>query len=72
MPKMVSKICQYFIAFSMKYGGGTRGEQYAHEVGALFCETSALESTNVEEFFVRICELFTWFLVLGPQTHCEV
>ena len=46
-----------------------RGEQYAHEVGAIFCETSALESTNVEELFVQISELFTWFLVLGPQTH---
>jgi len=36
-----------------------RGEQYAQEVGAIFCETSALESTNVEELFVQISEFFT-------------
>ena len=32
----------------------SRGEQYAQQVNALFCETSALDATNVEELFIRI------------------
>ncbi len=35
----------------------SRGEQYALQVNALFSETSALNSTNVEEMFVQISEL---------------
>lgn len=32
----------------------SRGEQYAQQVSALFCETSALDATNVEELFIQI------------------
>ncbi|XP_064393542.1 ras-related protein Rab-22A-like [Halichondria panicea] len=32
----------------------TRGEQYAEQCKALFCETSALNATNVEQLFVKI------------------
>ena len=39
--------------FKVQY---SRGEQYAQQVDALFCETSALNSTNVEELFIEICE----------------
>ena len=35
----------------------SRGEQYAQQVNALFCETSALDATNVEELFIQISEL---------------
>ncbi len=34
----------------------SRGEQYAQQVNALFCETSALKATNVEELFIQISE----------------
>ena len=32
----------------------SRGEHYAQQVNALFCETSALDATNVEELFIQI------------------
>ena len=34
-----------------------KGEEYAQKVNALFCETSALNATNVEELFIKISEL---------------
>lgn len=36
----------------------SRGEQYAQQVDALFCETSALDATNVEELFIQISEFY--------------
>lgn len=37
----------------------SRGEHYAQEVNAIFCETSALDATNVEELFVKISKSST-------------
>ena len=35
-----------------------KGEKYAAQVNALFCETSALNATNVEELFIQISKSF--------------
>ena len=37
----------------------SRGELYAEQVDALFCETSALNALNVEELFIQISELLS-------------
>ena len=35
-----------------------KGEKYAAQINALFCETSALDATNVEELFIQISKSF--------------
>lgn len=48
--------CCSLIEFLLSQVQLSRGEQYAQQVNALFCETSALDATNVEELFIQISE----------------
>lgn len=48
----------------------SRGEQYAQQVDALFCETSALTAKNVEELFVKISKYNTYcYVFVFTHTH---
>ena len=43
-----------------------KGEKYAAQINALFCETRSLNVTNVEELFIQISKCFMCVLyVLG-------